>query len=83
MQLHTGGSMQMSSHLLGLDLGTGGTRAVLVAKDGRIAASATKDHQPFASPHPGWAPPLLDLLEAATQVAHTGDALGNEQRAGG
>jgi xylulokinase len=45
----------MRSHLLGLDIGTGGTRAILVARDGRIAASATKDHQPFASPHPGWA----------------------------
>ena len=28
-------------------------------------------------------PPLLDLLEAAAHVAHTGDAIGNEQRENG
>src|SRR5713226_3166526 len=28
-------------------------------------------------------PPMLDLLEAAAHVAHTGDAIGNEQRENG
>jgi len=45
----------MKSYLLGLDVGTGGTRAVLVSKDGAIISSATREHQPFASPHDGWA----------------------------
>lgn len=42
-------------YALGIDVGTGGTRAVLVGRDGQIASSATCEHQPFASPHTGWA----------------------------
>jgi xylulokinase len=42
-------------YVLGIDVGTGGTRAVLVDKAGAIAASATSEHVPFASPHTGWA----------------------------
>jgi xylulokinase len=45
----------MNSYLLGLDVGTGGTRAVLVGKDGSVVSSATRDHQRFASPQDGWA----------------------------
>jgi xylulokinase len=40
---------------LGIDVGTGGTRAVLIDSSGRIVASATSHHTPFASPHTGWA----------------------------
>ncbi|MFT4111936.1 xylulokinase [Silvibacterium sp.] len=40
---------------LGLDVGTGGTRAVLVDERGRVVASASEEHIPFASPQPGWA----------------------------
>jgi xylulokinase len=40
---------------LGVDVGTGGTRAVLVDQRGAIASSATCEHQPFASPQTGWA----------------------------
>jgi xylulokinase len=40
---------------LGIDVGTGGTRAVLIETDGRITASATGEHAPFASPQTGWA----------------------------
>jgi len=42
-------------YVLGVDVGTGGTRAVLVDKAGAIAASATSEHVPFASPQTGWA----------------------------
>src|SRR3982074_200007 len=42
-------------NLLGIDVGTGGTRAVLVDKQGRVIAAATADHEPFASPRMGWA----------------------------
>src|SRR4030088_2187668 len=45
----------MKSHLLGLDIGTGGTRAVVVNGEGRVVSSATCDHVPFDSPRPGWA----------------------------
>ncbi len=51
----------MSSHsgdsfvFLGLDIGTGGTRAVLVNSQGKLVASASSEHAPFRSPHPGWA----------------------------
>lgn len=42
-------------YVLGIDVGTGGTRAVLVDSAGRIAGSATCEHVPFASPKTGWA----------------------------
>jgi xylulokinase len=42
-------------YLLGVDVGTGGTRAVLVDRRGAIASSATCEHVPFASPRTGWA----------------------------
>jgi xylulokinase len=45
----------MTQHLLGIDVGTGGTRALIVDPCGRILASATEEHQPFASPQIGWA----------------------------
>lgn len=41
--------------VLGIDIGTGGTRAVVVDVAGRILASATVEHRAFASPHTGWA----------------------------
>ena len=41
--------------VLGIDVGTGGTRALVVDETGRILASATEEHLPFASPQPAWA----------------------------
>ena len=40
---------------LGMDIGTGGTRAVLVNEQGRVVSSASEEHAPFRTPHPGWA----------------------------
>ncbi len=40
---------------LGIDVGTGGSRAVLIDSSGAIVASATIEHAPFASPEIGWA----------------------------
>lgn len=45
----------MQSCVLGVDVGTGGTRAVVISERGQILASATEEHQPFASPEIGWA----------------------------
>jgi xylulokinase len=42
-------------NFLGIDVGTGGSRAVLVDERGRVVASATVEHEPFASPQTGWA----------------------------
>src|SRR5829696_834622 len=41
--------------LLGIDVGTGGSRALVVDERGRVVASATVEHEPFASPQTGWA----------------------------
>jgi len=42
-------------YVLGIDVGTGGTRAVLTDQGGQIVNSATSEHAPFASPKTGWA----------------------------
>jgi xylulokinase len=42
-------------YVLGIDVGTGGTRALIMNEKGTIVASATEDHRPFASPKIGWA----------------------------
>ncbi|MBS1852358.1 MAG: xylulokinase [Acidobacteria bacterium] len=42
-------------NFLGIDVGTGGTRAVVINEQGRLIASATAEHEPFASPQIGWA----------------------------
>ena len=41
--------------LLGIDVGTGGTRAVILSDTGKVLASATHEHAAFASPQVGWA----------------------------
>src|SRR5271170_4632395 len=38
-----------------MDVGTGGTRAVLIDEQGQLVAAAASEHAPFRSPHPGWA----------------------------
>lgn len=40
---------------LGIDVGTGGSRAVLIDSEGALTAAATLEHTPFASPEIGWA----------------------------
>jgi xylulokinase len=42
-------------NFLGIDVGTGGTRALVIDPAGRILGSATTEHVPFATPRPGWA----------------------------
>jgi xylulokinase len=40
---------------LGIDVGTGGTRAVLIDRDGKVLASHSVEHAPVRSAHIGWA----------------------------
>lgn len=42
-------------YFLGIDVGTGGTRALILDEAGAIAGAATAEHAPFASPEIGWA----------------------------
>lgn len=42
-------------YLLGIDIGTGGTRAVVISQDGNVLSTASADHKPFDSPEIGWA----------------------------
>ena len=42
-------------YFLGIDIGTSGSRSVIVDENGRLLASETMAHEPFASPRTGWA----------------------------
>ena len=67
---------------LGMDVGTGGTRAVLVDEHGRVVAEASAEHQPFRVPHPGWAEQdPEDWWRAARQAIR--DVLAQAPRASG
>jgi len=47
--------MTAQQYLLGIDVGTGGTRALIIDTRGTVVGSGTGDHVPFASPKLGWA----------------------------
>jgi xylulokinase len=42
-------------YFLGIDVGTGGTRALIIDECGHVISAATEEHQAFASPQIGWA----------------------------
>jgi len=42
-------------YFLGIDVGTGGSRAILIDEHGTVVGSAIADHEPFTSPQIGWA----------------------------
>jgi xylulokinase len=56
-------------YCLGIDVGTGGSRAVLIDSAGQIVASETIEHAPFASPETGWAEQDPDDWWRASSVA--------------
>ena len=58
----------MKQYVIGLDLGTGGVRAVLVDETGYIAKEATSAY-PMYQPHNGWAEQEgEDWLRASCEV---------------
>src|SRR5581483_8838536 len=70
------------SYMMGIDVGTTGTRAVIVRPDGHVVGAATGDHQPMRMPKPGWAEQdpadwwnaTIDAVRAALAAANlTGD----------
>src|SRR4051812_1989420 len=40
-------------HLLGIDIGTSGTKTLICDEDGKVLATAMAEH-PISSPKPGW-----------------------------
>lgn len=42
-------------YFLGIDIGTSGSRTVIVDEEGTVLASSTEAHEPFDSPKTGWA----------------------------
>ncbi|MBP6214445.1 MAG: hypothetical protein KA447_15510, partial [Pyrinomonadaceae bacterium] len=54
---------------LGLDIGTGGSRAVVIDENGVVCAKETVEHAPFSSPQIGWAEQEPDDWWRAVQIA--------------
>ena len=73
----------MQTYVLGIDVGTGGTRALIMSADGSIVGSATEEHEPFASPQIGWAEQRPEdwwrAAGIAIRKALSQAKLGNEQ----
>jgi xylulokinase len=59
----------MERYVLGIDVGTGGTRALIADANGAVIASATEEHAHFASPLTGWAEQHPDDWWRAAQAA--------------
>jgi xylulokinase len=57
---------------LGIDIGTGGTRAILINRDGQLLASHSADHAPIHSEHIGWAEQDPEDWWRAAQIAIAG-----------
>jgi len=61
----------MPKYILGIDIGTSGTKAILLTIDGEIVAQK-KDNYSFATPHSGWAEADADdWLNAVTSLIRT------------
>jgi xylulokinase len=55
--------------ILGIDIGTGGSRALLLAEDGELISSSAAEHAAFRSPRTGWAEQDPDDWWRASQEA--------------
>ena len=69
------------TYWLGLDIGTGGSRALLVDRDGRVAAGFTAPHEDVRMPQPLWAEQRPENWWDAAQAAIRGVLA--EAKAGG
>jgi xylulokinase len=57
------------SYYLGIDIGTTGTRAVLINEKGKVVGGQSADHEPISTPQPQWAEQNPENWWAATQLA--------------
>jgi xylulokinase len=57
---------------LGIDVGTGGTRAILIDRAGKVLASHSAEHAPIHSEHIGWAEQNPEDWWRAAQLAIAG-----------
>jgi xylulokinase len=58
--------------ILGIDVGTTGSRVVIVDEAGKVVASATEEHAPFTSPKTAWAEQEPeDWWRASRNAIHT------------
>jgi xylulokinase len=57
---------------LGIDVGTGGTRALLIDRTGKVLASHSAEHAPIHSEHIGWAEQDPEDWWRAAQIAIAG-----------
>src|SRR5258706_13106025 len=60
------------SYYLGVDIGTTGTRAVLIDKEGKVIGGQSADHEPISTPQPQWAEQNPENWWAAARRAVTG-----------
>ena len=70
-------------YFLGLDIGTTGSRVIVIDEDGKTIASATTEHAPFASPEIGWAEQDPNdwwraCVNAIKEVLHSGKCTPDE-----
>jgi xylulokinase len=57
------------SYYLGIDIGTTGTRAVLMDQEGRVVGGQSADHEPISTPQPQWAEQNPENWWSATLLA--------------
>ena len=88
LHVRTGDRRRCEIPVLGLDIGTGGSRAIAVSNDGRVLGSATSQHAAFRSPQTAWAEQqphdwwraagnaLRDVLESSGVRPSTIESLG-------
>ncbi len=58
----------MAKYFLGIDIGTSGAKALLMAQSGRVASTATAEHA-LLMPRPGWSEQRPDDWWASTRKA--------------
>ena len=80
---HPGLAEQFQRMFLGIDVGTGGTRALLIDRSGKVLATHSADHAPIHSEQVGWAEQdpedwwraaqraISGALSAASAAGHT------------